>query len=196
MRSEEFVVVEIDKLLSLVESMAADRQLIETVARCADICTGAIAGGGKIMLCGNGGSAADAQHLAAELIGKLNVQRRALAGLALTTDTSALTAIGNDFGYEFVFSRQVEGIGRPGDVLIGISTSGRSLNVVRAFETARASSIATIALTGRLPSPMSDISDEWIPVPHSETQKIQEAHIMLGHILFGLVESRFLDKPV
>jgi D-sedoheptulose 7-phosphate isomerase len=143
--------------------------------------------GGKIMFCGNGGSAADSQHLAAELVGRQNYDRAPAAGLALTVDTSALTAIGNDYGYEFVFARQVEALGCAGDVLIGISTSGRSINVVRALEAAKAKGIVTVSFTGNQPRDMS-IAEYQLNVPASETAKIQELHIMCGHIIFALVE--------
>ena len=142
------------------------------------------------MFCGNGGSAADSQHLAAELVGKLVFDRPGMAGLALTVDTSALTAIGNDFGYEFVFSRQVEALGRAGDVLVGITTSGRSKNVLRAFEAARVRGIITVAMTGQARGLVADLADHWLAVPHVETQKIQEGHIVLGHIFCALVEER------
>ncbi|WP_231985427.1 SIS domain-containing protein [Mycobacterium sp. E796] len=143
--------------------------------------------GGKIMFCGNGGSAADSQHLAAELVGRQNYDRAPAAGIALTVDTSALTAIGNDYGYEFVFARQVEALGRAGDVLIGISTSGRSANVVRALEAARAMGVVTVAFTGNQPRDMG-IAEYQLNVPASETAKIQELHIMCGHMIFALVE--------
>jgi D-sedoheptulose 7-phosphate isomerase len=180
---------ELKKSAALIEAILADTALLSTVCQVADQCSSAIAGGGKIMFCGNGGSAADAQHLAAELVGKLVHPRPAMAGLALTTDSSALTAIGNDFGYEQVFARQLEGLGRPGDVLIGISTSGRSRNVVLAFEAARRRSISTVAMTGAARGPMADLADYWLPIPHSETPKIQEGHITLGHIFCSIVES-------
>lgn len=143
--------------------------------------------GGKIMFCGNGGSAADSQHLAAELVGRQNYNRAAAAGLALTVDTSALTAVGNDYGYDSVFSRQVEALGNAGDVLIGISTSGRSVNVVRAIEAAKRKGIITVSFTGREPRDM-DIAQMQLCVPASETAKIQELHITCGHIIFALVE--------
>jgi D-sedoheptulose 7-phosphate isomerase len=150
--------------------------------------------GGKIMFCGNGGSAADSQHLAAELVGRQNYDRAPAAGLALTVDTSALTAIGNDYGYEFVFARQVEALGRAGDVLIGISTSGRSINVVRALEAAKARGIVTVSFTGNQPRDMS-IAEYQLSVPASETAKIQELHIMCGHIIFALVERALFPIP-
>ena len=143
--------------------------------------------GGKVLFCGNGGSAADSQHLAAELVGRQNYDRAPAAGLALTVDTSALTALGNDYGYDSVFSRQVEALGRAGDVLIGISTSGRSANVVRAIEAANAKGITTVSFTGNEPRDMS-IAEIQLCVPASETAKIQELHITCGHIIFALVE--------
>lgn len=143
--------------------------------------------GGKVMFCGNGGSAADSQHLAAELVGRQNYDRAPAAGLALTVDTSALTALGNDYGYESVFARQVEALGREGDVLIGISTSGHSVNVVRALEAAKAKGITTVSFTGHQPRDMS-IAEHQLNVPASETAKIQELHIICGHIIFALVE--------
>jgi D-sedoheptulose 7-phosphate isomerase len=143
--------------------------------------------GGKVMFCGNGGSAADSQHLAAELVGRQNYDRAPAAGLALTVDTSALTALGNDYGYETVFARQVEALGREGDVLIGISTSGRSANVVRALEAAKAKGIVTVSFTGDRPRDMG-IAEYQLNVPADETAKIQELHILCGHIIFALVE--------
>ena len=126
-----FICAEIGKTVDVMNALLASETLLEVVQAAGDACANAVAGGGKVMFCGNGGSAADCQHLAAELVGRLAVDRPAMAGMALTVDTSVLTAVGNDSGYEFVFSRQVEGLGRTGDVLVGISTSGRSQNVVR-----------------------------------------------------------------
>jgi len=181
---------EVGKTIAVMQAMASDAELRRTVERVAEACAGAIAAGGKVMFCGNGGSAADSQHLAAELVGKLVFDRPGMAGLALTVDTSALTAIGNDFGYEFVFARQVEALGRAGDVLVGITTSGRSKNVLRAFEAARARGIVTVAMTGQARGPVAEAADHWLAVPHAETQKIQEGHIVLGHIFCALIEAR------
>ncbi len=150
----------------------------------------ALAAGGKVMLCGNGGSAADAQHLAAELIGRFVGERRALAALALSTDTSALTCIGNDYSFEHVFSRQVQGIGRAGDVLVCISTSGNSWNVVKAESTARSMGISTVGLLGNDGGVLVGHCDVSIVVPSAVTARIQEAHILIGHSLCGLVEER------
>jgi len=181
---------EVAKTVAVMQSMLADRGLQHTVEHVAAACARAIANGGKVMFCGNGGSAADSQHLAAELVGKLVFNRPGMAGLALTVDTSALTAIGNDFGYEQVFARQVEALGRRGDVLVGITTSGRSKNVLRAFEVARPLGIVTVAMTGQARGPVAGAADHWLAVPHDETQKIQEGHIVLGHIFCALIEAK------
>jgi D-sedoheptulose 7-phosphate isomerase len=171
-------------------TIAALAPLKPRIAEAAELLRECLAAGGTVFLMGNGGSAADSQHLAAELVGKLVFDRPGMPGLALTVDTSALTAIGNDFGYEFVFARQVEALGRAGDVLVGITTSGRSKNVLRAFEAARARGIVTVAMTGQARGPVADLADHWLAVPHAETQKIQEGHIVLGHIFCALIEAR------
>ena len=147
--------------------------------------------GGKILLCGNGGSAADAQHIAAELTGRYKTERGALAGIALTTDTSALTAIGNDYGYEFVFSRQLEALGREGDLLIAISTSGNSGNVLKALELARKIGIKTIGLSGRTGGAMNELCELNLVVPSNDTPRIQEMHIMIGHIICQAIDDAF-----
>lgn len=151
----------------------------------------AIRQGGKVMFCGNGGSAADAQHLATELLGRYLLDRRALPALALTTDSSALTAIGNDFGFEEVFSRQIEGLGRPGDLLVAISTSGNSRNVLAAITAARSMGIVTVGLTGSGGGQMAALCDICLRVPSDHTPRIQEMHIALGHLLCELVETDF-----
>lgn len=189
MPANAFLRTEIEKSIGVLNAMLADESLLGLVQRTATLGAEAIRAGHKVMFCGNGGSAADSQHLAAELVGKLCFDRPGMAGLALTVDSSALTAIGNDFGYEFVFSRQLEAVGRRGDLLIGISTSGRSKNVVAAFEAARRLGIGTVAMTGATRGPMADLADVWLGVPHTETQKIQEAHIVLGHAFCGMIEA-------
>lgn len=150
--------------------------------------------GNKIMFCGNGGSAGDSQHLAAELVGRYKINRQALPALALTVDTSALTAIANDFGYEQVFSRQVEGLGKAGDCLVGISTSGNSQNIVNAFLKAKEMNIKTIAFTGDGGGKMKELADICLNVPSSVTNNIQEMHIACGHILCDMVEKHFFAK--
>jgi D-sedoheptulose 7-phosphate isomerase len=145
-------------------------------------------GGGKLMWCGNGGSAADCQHIAAELTGRLVNDRRPLAGLALSTDTSALTCIGNDYGFDAVFERQVRGLGRAGDGLVLISTSGRSANLLRAAEAARESGVATFGLLGRDGGPLRALCDDSVVVPSAVTARIQEAHIFIGHCWCSQIE--------
>ena len=175
-----------------IDTVAANfgrlRQMTADIEAAAQMCVESLRAGGKIILCGNGGSAADSQHLAAELMGRFLVDRAPLPALALTVDTSALTAIGNDYGYEEVFARQLRGIGCAGDVLIGLSTSGTSKNVVRAFEAARDMEIGRVALTGQAASPMSDMADVAIRVPSGQTNHIQEMHIAAGHIICAIVE--------
>ncbi len=189
MSTQDYIKSEITKAVDVMHSILNDAALLATVENIGKACAAAVRNGNKVMFCGNGGSAGDSQHLAAEMIGKLVFDRPAMAGLALTTDTSALTAVGNDFGYEHVFSRQVDGLGRAGDVLIGISTSGGSKNVIKAMEVARARGIVTVAMTGAKRGPMADLADHWMAIPHTETQKIQEGHIVLGHIFCALMEA-------
>lgn len=156
----------------------------QTLEACAD----AIRNGGKIMFFGNGGSAADAQHLATELAVRYKKDRAPIAAIALTTDTSALTAIGNDFGFTHLFARQVEAIGRKGDIAIGITTSGNSENVIRAFEAARAMGITTVGFTGRTGGKIAPLCDILLNVPSATTARIQEMHITLGQMLCGALE--------
>lgn len=151
----------------------------------------ALRGGGKAIFCGNGGSAADSQHLAAELMGRYLKDREPLPAIALTTDSSALTAIGNDYAFDEIFARQLRGLGRKGDVLVGISTSGNSRNVVAAFEAAKARGIVTIALTGAAGGAMRGLADLCIAVPSSDTPRVQEMHIAIGHMICDLVERAF-----
>jgi D-sedoheptulose 7-phosphate isomerase len=181
-----FIDAEIGKSRAALDALG-NAQYTQILADIARKIEESLRSGGKVMFCGNGGSAADSQHLAAELVGRQNYDRAAAAGLALTVDTSALTAISNDYGYESVFSRQVEALGHAGDILIGISTSGRSVNVVRALEAAKAREITTVAFTGCEARSMA-IAEYQLRVPASETAKIQELHITCGHIIFALVE--------
>lgn len=162
--------------------------LAEPIADVAAAVANAFQRGGKVLLCGNGGSAADAQHIAAELAGRLRRDRAALPALALTVNPSVLTAVANDYGYENVFSRQVEALGRPGDVLIGISTSGSSVNVVRALEVARSAGLVTVCLIGKQGGPIEEHCDHVLRAPSSDTQRIQEIHILAGHAICELVE--------
>jgi len=172
------------------------RRLRERILDAAEVMSAAFAGDHKLLTCGNGGSAADAQHFAAELVGRFKApERAALAAIALTADSTILTAWSNDAGYDEVFARQLEALGRAGDVLVGISTSGRSRNVVRAFETARRIGMRTIALLGGDGGACRDLADVSILVPSSDTQHIQEVHIVVIHMLCELAEARVLAEP-
>lgn len=184
----------LEEVRSQLAETAAVQQLVaeycgDAILAAAALIADSLERGGKLMLCGNGGSAADSQHIAAELVGRMSVRDRpALAALALTTDTSALTALGNDFGYGAVFQRQVEALARPGDVLVGMSTSGRSQNVLLAVEAAARLAVSTVGLTGENGSPLAEAVEIAIRVPSSNTQRIQEAHIAIGHVICHLVE--------
>ena len=169
---------------------ALDAALGEPFARLAAIAGDTIAGGGKLLFFGNGGSAGDAQHLATELTVRFERDRRSLPALALTTDSSTLTAIGNDLGFDHLFARQIEAIGRPGDLAIAISTSGRSANVQRGLEAARAGGLTSAALSGRGGGDLVGLADPLLVVPSDNTARIQEMHILLGHVLCGLLEER------
>ncbi|HLF18160.1 MAG TPA: D-sedoheptulose 7-phosphate isomerase [Candidatus Omnitrophota bacterium] len=148
----------------------------------------ALSNDNKVLLFGNGGSAADSQHIAAELIGRFQKKRKALAAIALTTDTSVLTSLGNDYGFESIFARQIEGLGQKGDVAVGISTSGNSKNVIEAVKKAKEKGLVTIALTGNKGGELAKLSDINIDVPSSNTARVQETHICIGHILCELIE--------
>jgi D-sedoheptulose 7-phosphate isomerase len=161
-----------------------------TIGKFADPITTALERGNKIMIAGNGGSAADAQHIAGEFISRLFFDRAPLPAVALTTDTSVMTAISNDYGYEKVFDRQVAGLGKPGDVFLGISTSGTSSNVLRAFETARALGIRTLGFTGLKRCAMDDLCEAVLHAPSSKTSITQQVHIVAAHIICGIVEKR------
>lgn len=177
-------------LKTVAQNFESLRSLSDIIDQAAELCIGALQTGGKVIFCGNGGSAADSQHLAAELMGRFLIDRNPLPAMALTVDTSALTAIGNDYGYDEVFARQLRGIGKSGDVLVGLSTSGTSKNVVRAFEDAKDIGIKCVSLTGESASPMSNMAEVALQVPSSATNHIQEMHIAIGHIICGIVEAR------
>jgi len=175
----------------LLDDGALMARLVVAAQRCAQACQA----GHKVMFAGNGGSAADAQHLAGEFVSRFNYDRPGLASVALTVDTSVLTAIGNDYGYERLFERQVQALGRPGDVLVGLSTSGNSPNVVRALALARTMGILTIGLCGARGGAMAAHCELLLPVPSTETPRIQEGHGVLGHIMCGLVERIIFPMP-
>lgn len=170
------------------------RQLTPQIARCAELLAAALAAGHKILIAGNGGSAADAQHFAAELVGRFLMERRGLPALALTTDSSILTAVANDYGFEQVFSRQVEALASPGDVVIGISTSGNSANILAALATARQCGCTTIGLLGRDGGAMAARVDLPLIVGCNETPHIQEMHVTIIHLLCKLIEAQLFDQ--
>lgn len=161
------------------------------IEQMAETCRQALQNGHKILLCGNGGSAADSQHIAAEFVGRFVKERQGLPAIAFTTDTSILTAVGNDYGYDEVFRRQVEALGREGDVLIGISTSGNSGNVVKAFQQAKKQGVKTIAFTGMKESKMSELADLTLRVPAPVTARVQECHIMVGHMICEYIDGDY-----
>lgn len=187
------MISEIEKMLK--ESIDVKQKMLEmhrdTIARIAEVICTALENGNQVFWCGNGGSAADAQHLACELVSKFYVDRKALPSIALTTNTSILTAIANDYDFERVFVRQVEALGRKGDVLVGISTSGNSKNVIAAMRKAKDMGIITIGFTGETGGAMREVCDILLNVPSKDTPRIQEAHITAGHIICYLVEKRF-----
>ncbi len=171
--------------LEVVRQVEAQQPLLERIARAM---TATLHAGGKILWCGNGGSAGDSQHLAAELVGRFRRERRGMASVALTTDTSALTSIANDYGYAAVFSRQVEALGAAGDLLVGLSTSGNSENVLCALETARELGLVTVAFTGAGGGRMAGLADHLFAVASRDTARIQEAHMLAGHMLCDWIE--------
>jgi D-sedoheptulose 7-phosphate isomerase len=168
-------------------------EMADDIVRAAQMMVECLRNGGIVAFCGNGGSAADAQHLAGEIVGRFRRERPGYAGLALTTDTSVLTAIGNDYGFDQVFARQVEGLLRAGDILVALSTSGNAANCCLAVAKAREKGIATIGLTGADGGKLAQMCDVCLKVPHSVTARIQEAHITIGHILCGLVEDALAE---
>jgi D-sedoheptulose 7-phosphate isomerase len=178
--------------VAALQAVMADEVLVAAVEAAAAATGAALQQGGKILLAGNGGGAADAQHLAAEFVCRLTVDRVAMRAIALTTDSSAMTAIGNDYGFEHIFSRQVEALGEPGDVFIAISTSGNSKNILMAMETAKQLDMTTIGLSGRNGGAMAKLCDHKIFIPSDVTAHVQEAHLTLEHIFCHLVEREIL----
>jgi D-sedoheptulose 7-phosphate isomerase len=182
----EIIRMQLSEQRSLLEQI--DRELSTDIAAAVGLLVAALAAGNKLLVMGNGGSAADAQHFAAELVGRFKLERRALPAIALTTDTSALTAIGNDYGFDRIFSRQVEALARPGDVVVGISTSGNSANIAQALQSGRDAGCHTIALLGRDGGAIKGMVDLPLVIPSDATPRIQEGHIIVIHILCDLLE--------
>ena len=175
----------LETIVKVIEHMQGDLEIASKLV------VDKLKSGNKILLCGNGGSAADAQHIAAELTGRYKTERRGLPGIALTTDTSALTAIGNDYGYDRVFDRQFEAIASKGDLLIGISTSGNSKNIISALKLAKEMGCATVGFSGRDGGAMNEVCDINLVVPSDDTPRIQEMHILFGHTICQIVDNNF-----
>lgn len=192
---ETLVRERIEESLDLNRAMLSDLAFQQLVLETGTALTQVLKDGKKVLFFGNGGSAADAQHLAAELAGRFKLERRALPGLALTVNTSCLTAIGNDYCFENLFARQVEALGVPGDAAVGITTSGHSRNVLSALEAARRIGLVTIALTGCAVEHIKPLVDYCLSIPSSETARTQEAHILTGHILCEIIERGLFSEP-
>ena len=191
-----------DKIKNIIQSsietkqlLLQNEQLLKTIEEVVDIIVKAFQDGKHVYFCGNGGSAADAQHLAAEFSGRFYKDRKALPAEALHCNTSYLTAVANDYGFDLIYSRMIDGIGKQGDVLVGLSTSGNSTNIVKAFETAKQKKLITVGFTGTSGGKMKNSSDWLINIPSTDTPRIQESHIMVGHIICQLVEEK-LFAPV
>ena len=185
---------ELTAAAQVLQDLQQDAQLLNDFEHWVELCEQALGAGKKLLFIGNGGSAADAQHLAAELVVRFKLNRRGLPALALTVDSSALTAIGNDFGFDQLFSRQVEALGQPGDVLIALTTSGNSENVVKAVPVAQSLGIRVVAMTGASGGKIADMADMCLRMPSDDTPRIQEAHTLLGHMLCDLLEKRMFTS--
>lgn len=179
--------------IDVKKQVLENNELIKTINEAVDVITNAFKNGKHVYFCGNGGSAADAQHLAAEFSGRFYTDRKALPAEALHCNTSYLTAVANDYSYDVIYSRLIDGIGKEGDVLVGLSTSGNSGNIVKAFETARNKKLTTIGFTGSTGGKMKALSDHLINIPSNDTPRIQESHIMIGHIICELVEKSYFE---
>lgn len=190
-----YILSQIQETQRIMSAMSAYDALLARVEAAALACIATLNNGGKILLAGNGGSAADAQHIAGEFVSRFAFDRPGLPAIALTTDTSILTAIGNDYGYEKLFARQVQAHSQKGDVLIAYSTSGKSPNVIAALQEARQRGVVCIGMTGNRGGPMQALCDHYLDVPSADTPKIQEGHAVLGHILCGLVERALFKAP-
>jgi D-sedoheptulose 7-phosphate isomerase len=178
----------INSSITVKQQLLADEKLLAVVNDSINIITNAFKNGNKVLFCGNGGSAADAQHLAAEFSGRFYIDRPALPAEALHCNTSYLTAVANDYSYDLIYARLLQGIGNSGDVLIGLSTSGNSKNIIQAFEVAKQKGMITIGFTGATGGGMKDVSDHLLNVPSTDTPRIQECHMLVGHIICQLVE--------
>lgn len=194
MENLNYIRMELSKTQSLINRVLANTELLNRIDQSVQLIVETLGNQGKVLLAGNGGSAADAQHFAGELVSRFNYDRPALAAIALTTDTSILTAVGNDYGYQHVFSRQIEAIGQSKDVLMAYTTSGKSPNILAALATASNQGMKTIVFTGQYTQELNALSTILIDVPSIETPKIQELHETIGHIICGLVETSIFPK--
>jgi len=193
---KNYIKNEIKKSYELKQEIYKNEHLIDKIVELSSRCIDLYKGSNKTILAGNGGSAADAQHIAAELVGRYGFDRPSIPSLALTTDTSCLTAIGNDYGYDNIFSRQLEGMGQKGDIFIGISTSGNSKNLINAFDIAKKKGILSVALVGKDGGIMAQSADIAIVIPSDSTPRIQESHILIGHILCDIIEKEIFGNGV
>lgn len=185
---KNYIHKQIQEAQYVIGAMLADSALLDQVEAAANACIQAMKNGNKLLLAGNGGSAADAQHIAGEFVSRFAFDRPGLPAIALTTDTSILTAIGNDYGYDMLFARQIQAHAKKGDIFLAYSTSGKSPNILLALQEARSRNVICIGLTGNRGGPMKDLCDYYLDVPSADTPKVQEGHLILGHILCGLVE--------
>jgi D-sedoheptulose 7-phosphate isomerase len=192
---KKYIISQLQETHRVVSSMLEDEAFLARVEAAAKACVTCMQHGNKVMLVGNGGSAADAQHIAGEFVSRFAFDRPGLPAIALSTDTSILTAIGNDYGYEKLFSRQIQAHAQKGDVLIAYSTSGTSPNVIAALQEARNRGVVCIGMTGNRGGPLRELCDHYLDVPSSDTPKIQEGHAVLGHIICGLVEQTIFNAP-
>ena len=193
---KNYIKDQVKKSYETKQDIYNNEELLNKIEEVSKLCVELYKNSKKTILAGNGGSAADAQHIAAEMVGRYGFDRPSLPSLALTTDTSALTAIGNDYGYDKVFSRQLEGMGQDGDLFIGISTSGNSENILNAFKSAKDKNIITVALTGRDGGEMARFADFALVVPSNSTPRIQESHILIGHIICDIIEKEIFGDGV
>lgn len=190
-----YITAQIQDTQQVMTAMLADDALLTRVEAAAEACIHAMKSGNKVLLAGNGGSAADAQHIAGEFVSRFAFDRPGLPAISLTTDTSILTAIGNDYGYDKLFARQVQAYAQKGDVFIAYSTSGKSPNVIAALQEAKNRGVICIGMTGNRGGPMEGLCNHYLDVPSADTPKIQEGHALLGHILCGLVECALFKVP-
>jgi len=189
-----YITQHIEDSIRVKQAILGQKNILAQIESIANCCVAAYKRGNKLLIAGNGGSAADAQHIAGELVSRFYFDRPGLAAIALTTDSSILTAIGNDYGYDYLFARQIQANGSKGDVFIAISTSGSSSNIIHALEECKQQQITTVGFTGMKPCKMNDLCDFCIQIPSLETPRIQETHILIGHILCAIIEKELFEQ--